>query len=253
MRTLKTSCRIILCLTMLLGCFACSSDNEEEITPPTPTPEEITFSYAQGNYAGINLPYRTANIHAMPNEKSALVIYLHGGSSKGNDNEKQMSEAGIDSISDYLSRKGINATFIVPQCPVDKSWGGTMNTVLKALIDSQVENGTVDSDRIYIFGGSMGGSGTWSLLSAYPGLFAAAMPVAGNPAGCIPANVAKTPVFTVMGTDDRIMSMDTVNDFITELKGVGGDCRYEVENGWTHEITCIESYTTDRLDWVFSH
>lgn len=25
------------------------------------------------------------------------------------------------------------------------------------------------------------------------------------------------------------------------------------EEGWTHEQTCIESYTTQRLDWVFSH
>lgn len=99
----------------------------------------------------------------------------------------------------------------------------------------------------------MGGTGTWSMLSAYPGLFTAAMPVAGNPSKCDADKVASTPVCTVMGTSDRIMSVESTSNFIDELNSRNGITRFEIEEGWTHEMTCIQSYTTHRLDWVFRH
>ena len=182
-----------------------------------------------------------------------LVIYLHGGSSKGNDNDTQMKEAGIDSIANYIDFKQLNAVYLVPQCPSDKSWGGPMLGVLKALIDRHVLSESLDNTDIYIFGGSMGGTGTWSMLSAYPRLFTAAMPVAGNPSKCDADNVATTPIYTVMGTSDRIMSVETASGFIDELNARGAITRFDIEEGWTHEVTCIQSYTTERLDWIFGH
>lgn len=125
--------------------------------------------------------------------------------------------------------------------------------VLKALIDRYARSESSEDTDIYIFGGSMGGTGTWSMLSAYPRLFTAAMPVAGNPSKCDASNVATTPVYTVMGTSDRIMSVETASDFINELNSIGGITRFDIEEGWTHEMTCIQSYTTERLDWVFGH
>lgn len=203
--------------------------------------------------AGIAMPYRYATLNESDSDnKPALVIYLHGGSSKGADNETQVLEAGIDNIADYLTEKRIQAVFIVPQCPVDKSWGGPMLGVLKALID-EFKEGKVNDDRIYILGGSMGGTGTWSMVSAYPGLFAAAMPVAGNPSKCIAENVSQTPVFTVMGTADTIMNVETTSDFIDKLNSLGGITKLDIEEGWTHEVTCVQSYTAPRLDWIFGH
>ena len=203
---------------------------------------------------GITMPYRKCVVvQKGATEKPALVVYLHGGSSKGNDNDKPILEPGTDSIANYLSAHDMNAIFLVPQCPSDKSWGGPMNAVLKALIEQYTANGLADTDRVYIFGGSMGGTGTWGMLSAYPNLFAAAMPVAANPSKCVAENVAKTPAFTVMGTADAIMKVQTATDFVEQLKALGDDVVMETEEGWTHEVTCIESYTTRRLDWVFAH
>ena len=42
-------------------------------------------------------------------------------------------------------------------------------------------------------------------------------------------------------------------DDVEQLKALGDDVVMETEEGWTHEVTCIESYTTRRLDWVFAH
>lgn len=209
-----------------------------------------TFDASNITFGGINMPYRVAHTSGM--EKPSLVIYLHGGTSKGNDNEKQMGEPGIDIIANYINQRQIGAYFLVPQCPSDKSWRGPMLSVLKALIDKYVMEGVVDKNSVYIFGGSMGGTGTWSMLSAYPGMFAAAMPVAGNPSKCDADKVASTPVYTVMGTSDQIMSVETTADFIDELNARNGTTKFDIEEGWTHEMTCTQSYTTQRLDWVFS-
>lgn len=209
-----------------------------------------TFDASNITFGGINMPYRVAHTSGM--EKPSLVIYLHGGTSKGNDNEKQMGEPGIDIIANYINQRQIGAYFLVPQCPSDKSWGGPMLSVLKALIDKYVMEGVVDKNSVYIFGGSMGGTGIWSMLSAYPGMFAAAMPVAGNPSKCDADKVASTPVYTVMGTSDQIMSVETTADFIDELNARNGTTKFDIEEGWTHEMTCTQSYTTQRLDWVFS-
>lgn len=227
----------------LIGILFCVVDGKSE--------NNLVFEAEKIVSAGIKMPYRVAHTDGVGNP--SLVIYLHGGSSKGNDNDTQMKEAGIDSIANYLDFKQLNAVYLVPQCPSDKSWGGPMLGVLKALIDSYVRLESLDDTDVYIFGGSMGGTGTWSMLSAYPHLFTAAMPVAGNPSKCDVDNVATTPVYTVMGTSDRIMSVETASDFINELNARGAITRFDIEEGWTHEMTCIQSYTTERLDWVFEH
>lgn len=179
--------------------------------------------------AGIAMPYRIADTGRPGNQ--SIVIYLHGGTSKGNDNYTQMNEAGVDSIADYLETKQLNALYIVPQCPSDKSWGGPMLGVLKSLIDRYVSTDALESTDIYILGGSMGGTGTWSMLSAYPHLFTAAMPVAGNPSKCDAGNVATTPLYTVMGTADQIMSIETTSDFIAQLNDRGATTRFDIEAG----------------------
>lgn len=242
--------RFWMSLVGILFCVSgCKADDDFTFETDKITPVEFETGKIVSD--GIEMPYRVAHINGTG--KPSLVIYLHGGSSKGNDNEIQMSEAGVDSIANYLESRQIEAIYLVPQCPSDKSWGGPMLGVLKSLIDKYVGDGIVDENSLYILGGSMGGTGTWSMLSAYPRLFTAAMPVAGNPSKCDADKVASTPVCTVMGTSDRIMSVETTSDFINELNARNGITKFEVEDGWTHEMTCIQSYTTHRLDWVFSH
>ena len=142
---------------------------------------------------------------------------------------------------------------LVPQCPKNGSWGGSMNNILKSLIDNYALTGAIDDKRIYIFGGSMGGTGTWSMVASYPGLFAAAMPVAGNTSAVYATKVAATPIYTVMGTADTIMSYTAVTEFVKQIKANGGEVKLDIEEGWTHENTCEQSYTDARLAWVFGH
>ena len=230
--------------------LADGSPSQSETTPPAED-ETVSFAKQQGSFDGVQLPYQEAEIMASADGKAALVLYLHGGSCKGTDNEKQMSEPGIESISGYLAGKKVHAVMLVPQCPADKSWD-VLTGSLKALLDKYVADGDMDSKRIYVFGGSMGGTGTWTLANAYPDYFAAVMPVAGNPSKCTAVNFANTPVYTVMGTADKLMSVETAARFVDEVDAAGGTTKFDTEEGWSHEDTCKKSYTSSRLEWVFS-
>lgn len=218
--------------------------------------DTLTFASYQRDFAGTTLNYRKANIINSKEGSKALVIYLHGGSNCGTDNVTQMSEAGIDSISNYLVRNDVKASFIVPQCPDrTKGWGGIASSI-KSLLDFIVRTDNIDPTRIYIFGGSMGGTGTWKILSTYPDYFAAGMPCAANPSGMNATNVATTPVYNVMGLADKVMDGDVrtvAEEFVSQLQSLGDDVNYETVEGWTHEITCIQSYSTERIRWVLSH
>lgn len=230
---------LILALLTLLG-------NGEALAQATAFSKE-TFSAER-----MTLPYRKAAIPGN-GDKVSLVIYLHGGSSKGNDNETQMQEPGITAISKWLSDNNCKSIMLVPQCPKDKSWLGVTQDVLVSLIRTFIDRGVVDGSRVYILGGSMGGTGTWNMLSNHPDLFAAAMPVAGNPTGLNAANISQIPIFTVMGTADNIMKISNVEDFLMDMDAYNAEYRFNIEEGWTHEDVCKKSYTNERLDWVFSH
>ncbi|MBR5652951.1 MAG: carbohydrate-binding domain-containing protein [Prevotella sp.] len=214
--------------------------------------KECLFENLSFKLGNTTLPYRRAAICHDGSALPLLVLYLHGGSSRGNDNAAQLNEAAVDIIYQYLESRQIPATFIVPQCPAGSGWTGQLRKVVNELVKRQAANGAADENRIYVMGGSMGGTGTWCQLSYYPDFYAAAMPVAGNPKGMDAANVATTPVYTVMGSADNLMSMDAVEEFQAAIEEAGGTIVYDVVPGWTHQNTCERSYTDERLDWLFS-
>lgn len=214
---------------------------------------ETRFSRESFTLGQVTLPYRKVEICHSDAEKPALVLYLHGGSSRGSDNEAQLKENAVSVIYQYLFDRDIAATFIVPQCPSGGAWTSQNRKVVNELLKSYVNEGTVDADRIYVLGGSMGGTGTWCQLSYFPDFYAAAMPVAGNPTGMNAANVATTPVLTVMGTADAMMSIPDVETFMADVIAAGGMVQLDTVEGWSHPTTCEQSFTNERLDWLFSH
>lgn len=213
---------------------------------------DVEFEAKQFSFDNIHLPYRVAEISPVGGEKPALVLFLHGGTGKGNDNISQMGRPCIDSLTNYLVDNRINSVFVVPQCPSDLQWGAKTNSALRVLVERYIDEADADPDRIYIFGNSMGGRGVLSLSSAYPGFFTAVMDVAGSPRGQKAFNVAKSPLYAVVGTADDITSTESVSQFIEEVIEAGGITKLDIIDGWTHEETLEKAYTKDRLDWMFS-
>lgn len=154
--------------------------------------EHKTFTSSDGK----NLNYRLLVPETeKPQKKYPLVLFMHGAGERGNDNEMQLFH-GSQMFLNPVNREKYPAYVIFPQCPPEGFWAfddipssftemdapenmtPIMQTV-KELLDSYLDNPSVDKSRVYIMGLSMGGMATYDLVSRYPDIFAAAIPICG--------------------------------------------------------------------------
>ena len=235
---------LLTCLVALTGCVS------KEPLPDETEPDSPAETF--GKYVSGTLPYRMGKIAVDGGSKPILVMYLHGGSSKGNDNETQMKEAAVSVIAGYLADNSISSIFIVPQCTSSGSWGAKMNEALAGILEEY----EASCDGIYVLGGSMGGTGTWSLANTYSEKFRGIMPVAGKPGTASAGNFKSMRVCTVMSESDEVMktAYEDVKAFCESINAVGGSASCTIIPAleqWSHQTTCEQSYTAERLRWLF--
>lgn len=110
--------------------------------------------------------------------------------------------------------------------------------ILLELIDKVIAENTIDPERIYVVGFSMGGSGTWQTIAARPGFFAAAVPVAGN--GLFPwqwnAEVLSVPIWAFHGTADKTTVPEMHSTLFAFAREIGGNMKYTEFEGANHAI-----------------
>lgn len=98
-----------------------------------------------------------------PAEDMPLIVYLHGGSGKGNDLEKILDEG---SLPGYLWSGQLSpvAYVLIPQLPEScKGWTDRAEALMK-LVSHVEADCAIDSDRVSLTGHSMGGTGAWAII-----------------------------------------------------------------------------------------
>ena len=127
-----------------------------------------------------------------------LIICLHGVGERGSDDSIQIKNNCLATVwADSTVQNRFPHFIVAPQCPTAYQWTQTswnqtvVNydgiplsiplTMAMKLIDSLVRiYRTIDTNRLYIVGLSMGGWGTWDAITRFPGKFAAAIPICGG-------------------------------------------------------------------------
>jgi predicted peptidase len=151
-----------------------------------------------------------------------LIIYLHGGSQRGNDLNK-LKTYGLP----YLIDKGHEYDFIIasPQCP-DTSFWSQINWFDSLYIDL-ISKYRIDKNRIYLTGISMGGFGAWHGAMDHPDKFAALIPLCG---GCNDSldicRINKIPVWTFHGTSDTIIYINETERLVNRLTKCNGNVKF---------------------------
>ena len=108
-----------------------------------------------------------------PEPRPPLLLFLHGSGERGGDLDK------VKRHGPWRSRGSEPFLVVGPQCPTNKVWPALVDELHEVLNDVD-KNFPYDRDRIYVTGLSLGGFGTWALVTEYPDLFAAAAPVCGG-------------------------------------------------------------------------
>lgn len=181
-------------------------------------------------------PIRSAGKDA--NGKYPVVIFLHGA-----------GESGDNNISHIIANKGavvwadrvdMNPCYVLaPQCPsMAEGWVQEDNEALvMQMLDEFIaaHADTIDTDRIYIQGLSMGGYGTWKIILDHPEVFAAAMPMCGGVDDSYYANnnaafekIKNMAIWTFHNADDSTVPVENTRKVVEALRAVGSPCiKYE--------------------------
>ena len=181
-------------------------------------------------------------------ENMPLVVYLHGGSGRGDD-LSLVTEA--ESLPRFLQDGRLSpfCYVIAPQLPGNcRSWTEKKDILLK-LIDFLCAQYPLDAANVSLTGHSMGGTGTWELALACPERFSAVAPLSGS-VQTLPVSIQKLsslPVWAVVGSADTIVDPSGSERFINILSHSNPDCRITVLDGSTH-FDVPQAYLDSGLD-----
>jgi predicted peptidase len=202
--------------------------------------------------------------HAYP-----LVLYLHGADGRGTDDVGQLTGDVAALISDRV--QAIAPAFVLaPQCPPGDEWvnrhdrppfpnyvqakvpeSDAARMALEA-IDGIGRRYHLDPDRIYVTGPSMGGSGTWDMITRHPERFAAAVPITGvNDPSRAPA-IAHLPIWAFHGTQDTFSSVENTRAMVEALRRLGSPVRFSALDGVGHDAWTTAYADMEMYRWLFA-
>jgi predicted peptidase len=180
-------------------------------------------------------------------KKWPLILFLHGVGQWGNDLEK-VKELGLPKIVE--NQKDFPFIVVSPQCPENEMWA---SDVLIPLINEVANQNSVDMDRIYVTGLSMGGGGTWHLACEYPDRFAAIAPICGWGTLEKARNLKNVPVWAFHGAKDNVVPVKRSEDMVQAVKDCGGNARLTIYPEAGHD-SWTETYNNEELyDWFLKH
>ena len=192
-----------------------------------------------------------------PTENMPLIVYLHGGSGKGDDLNLITA---VDGFPQYLQSGqlgDVRAYVVIPQLPsTQKGWVNAAESISE-LIDHTVSTYKINRNNISLTGHSMGGTGTWNLACTYPSLFARIAPLSGSIRNTpdIIDNLKNIPVRAFVGSADTIVPPDSSKEVIAALKAAGGSAEITVFDGADHfSVPSLAFLDTniDLIGWLIS-
>ena len=201
-------------------------------------------------------------------ESPAFLLFLHGAGERGNDNIAQ-TRNGLPDMLAWLEKEGKDCVVLAPQCPSNGWWANyagdfrvkkdlelknEMSPVMSHVWDVMEKlrkSEKADSKRIYLTGLSMGGMGTFDLLSRKADVFAAAVPICG--AGDLEqAKIFKdVPIWIFHGGADNVVPTDCSRDMVNALKKAGGTPKYTEYPGVAHDSWTATYKNPEVLTWIF--
>ena len=209
--------------------------------------------------------YRLAQKSSADGSKVPLVIFLHGAGERGANNCSQLVH-GVSELVDYLESHEKGYRLIAGQVPKGKRWvevhwgdkghkmperpSDTMGLLLE-MLDVQLRDMAVDTKRIYVTGISMGGYGTWDLISRRPDVFAAALPICGGGDAAQAAKIAHIPIWTFHGSADTAVPVCRSRDMLAALWAKGSNAHYREYPDAGHCIWAQVYRDASVLRWFF--
>lgn len=210
----------------------------DELELYTKPAQEDTFLEKTTAEAYDGMPYRLYVPEDYDETKAyPVIMFFHGAGERGADNTAQLKHV-IQALYDgNVALKDV--ILIAPQCPAGSQWVDTpwangaytlsqvaeSASMKKAIaILNQVSGAySVDSNRIYAIGYSMGGFAVWDALARYPDVFAAGIPICGAGATDAANTLKNIPIYTFHGDADTVVPYAGTQETVAAIQAAGGE------------------------------
>lgn len=152
-------------------------------------------------------------------KKYPLTVTMHGVGERGSNNTSQVDLEDLVStwIADDIQEK--NPHFVMgPQCPSDLYWGGVATAAVHSIIDSLKREFSIDTNRLYAVGLSMGARGVFNLLEERPGYFAAALACAGAGNNNAADKIMRTPLWAFHAAGDGVVNVSGTRSMVEAIE-----------------------------------
>ncbi len=223
---------------------------------------------------GEKIPYRLFTPKSYdPSKKYPVVLWLHGSEGRGDDNSKQISGGNIKGAQGWAEPRCQNSHpcfVIAPQMPAGGFWatheGAPPKDVKNLMVVEPTENllrvvelmkaileeYSIDKDRVYVTGQSMGGFGTWAIITAEPNMFAAAIPVCGGGDPAKAGSIKHIAIWAFHGSKDSLVPVERSRNMIKALKEVGVNPKYTEYSNMDHGIWEKAYAESSLVSWLFN-
>jgi predicted peptidase len=210
---------------------------------------------------GVKMPYRLYIPEGYDSQKKyPLIFWLHGAAGRGSDNLKQISggnESGTHIWTVPANQSQFPAFVLAPQCPEDHFWSepelNEITPELQMALDilGVVEKEySIDIDRVYVAGQSMGGLGVWALLQNFPDLWAAGLVLCAYDNFTNARALVPIPIWVFQGDADMIVPVGLVRTMIKNLRKAGSQVRYSEYHEVGHEVWVKAFAEPELVSWL---
>jgi predicted peptidase len=245
-RTMVLACAVTLPI-LLPGCARVRGDGT--FSPAGESGRQVERSLdvrVVREFAGQYLIHLPADYDAA--QEWPLLLFLHGAGERGDD----VGRVALHGPPRLIREATLELPFIVvsPQVPEDRIWSVRF---LDALLEEIVRTHSVDEDRIYVTGLSMGGFGTWDLAMEFPHRFAAIVPISGG--GSVPGacGLRHLPIWAFHGALDQVVPPSHTDEFVERLRACDGHIRYTRYEDATHDAWTRTYANPELYEWLLSH
>ena len=253
---------------LLLATTASADEGTQEEQEPRVIPLlERWEARVYRNASGETLPYRLLRPKAYDAGRAhPLVVFLHGMGERGSDNESQLVNGVSELFASDATMERFPAVVIVPQCPDgedlnESSWSNWQDEtpaitkptrLVLEIVEAMREQFTIDAERMYIGGLSMGGFGTWDVILEHPDLFAAAFPICGGADPRKAERIASLPLWVFHGAKDETVPPHLSRDMVRAIQEAGGHPGYSEYPDVGHDSWTSAFEEPRLLPWLFS-
>ena len=214
-------------------------------------------TFTEAGQGGTALRYLLFRPKDMPtNQALPLVVSLHGGGPRRK--FEDLLEPYAPGFDYGLGRFVAEETQRAHPCLVlapwsnQRGWDEENQRLVLGVIRALRREFPIDQRRIYITGQSMGGFGTWSMITEHPEVFAAAVPICGGGTPRDAARARHLPLWALHGSGDGVVPVAQTRDMITALQKSGARPIYWEYKDATHAETAERAYCEPELiEWLF--